>query len=555
MINMLGLNEILFLIFIIVTGAIWGIGLYNRSRIFLHMIQLEGYKNEDYIHWVKEYSHKAFSRKINLSFYTIAIISIIFMLLTFFFQSYIISISYGAVWAALMILSIDFKKEDTKKDLVFTSRAKRLFVANFVVGAVELGLILSVYISLVEKAQLYYPIVLFTLTLIYYYSPYNMYLGNIIAIPVEKRVNRHYYEMAYTKIRSLENLKIVGITGSYGKTSTKYITSKILEEKFKTIKTPESYNTSMGISKVINNTLTDEYEAFIVEMGAKNIGDIHEVAKLSNPQIGVITSIGPTHLDTFVSVENIMKTKYELIEELPADGIAIFNYDNEYSKRLADKTFKEKILYGMENIEDLDLFATDIEVSKEGSVFTLNDKAGNSVACKTKLLGRHNISNILAGAAIGKAMGVSMEEIATGISKVDPVPHRLNIMNPATGVIVIDDTFNSNPVSSKAALEVLNQFNDGKKIIITPGMIELGEDENKENRTFGKNIAKICDYVILIGKNRTKPIYEGIMEEGFSKDKIFVVNNLDEATNALQGFVKPKDAVLFENDLPDTFNE
>ncbi len=549
------MSDVSFFIMIILTGIIWSSGLYLRSRFFLHMIQLEGYKNKDYLSWIKEYKHRAYSKNVNMSFNIIAIISVTFIILTFFFQNYIITIFYGGIWLLLMTLSISFKKEASKKDLIFTPRAKRLFAANFIAALLELGLILTVYILLVENAPFYYPIILFTLTLIYYYSPYNMYLGNIIAAPVEKSVHRYYYEMAYKKIRRFEKLNIIGITGSYGKTSTKYIANKILEQKFKTLKTPASYNTPMGISKVINDTLTDEYEAFVVEMGLRYIGDIQELARLANPKIGVITAIGPTHLQTMKSIENIMKGKYELIEELPADGIAIFNYDNEYLKRLADKTFKEKILYGMEDIEKLDLFATDIKVSEEGSVFTLNDKEGNSIICKTKLLGRHNISNILAGAAVGKAMGLNMEEISTGISNLESVPHRLQLMNPHTGVVVIDDTFNSNPVSSKAALEVLSQFKEGKKIIITPGMIELGEDEYKENKIFGKNIAKTCDYAILVGHNRTKPIYEGIMEEGFSKDRLFVVSSLDEATKILQSFVKPKDVVLFENDLPDTFNE
>src|SRR5690606_36449287 len=123
---------------------------------------------------------------------------------------------------------------------------------------------------------------------------------------------------------------------------TKFITSTILKQKYKVLSTPESYNTPMGLSKVINNELTEEYQVFIAEMGARNIGDIKELAQLTKPKIGVITSIGPAHLETFKNIENIMKTKYELIEELSIDGIAIFNYDNEYVKKLADKTFKEK---------------------------------------------------------------------------------------------------------------------------------------------------------------------------------------------------------------------
>lgn len=552
---MQSIEIISFILGIIVTGLIWGLGVFMRGRFFLHMLQLEGYDNDDYLNWIKKYNYRAYPRKNVLLFGLIAIISAAYIVSSFFMQNYVMLIIYAVAWVAIMLLSIDFKKEEAKKDLVFTPRAKRLFTFYFVVCAIELLIVLALYILFAEKIIFFYPIILYTMTMIFFYSPHNMFFGNILVAPIEKKVHRYYYNMAYQKVREFKDLKIVGITGSFGKTSTKFITASILQEKFKTLKTPESYNTPMGISKVINNTLTADYEAFVVEMGAKQIGEIQEVAKLASPQIGVLTSIGPTHLETFKNVENIMKTKYELIEELPPDGIAIFNYDNEHIKRLADKTFKEKILYGMVDVENLDLYATDIEVTELGSQFVLKDKDGNSIECKSKLLGRHNISNLLAGAAIGKALGLTFEEISKGIAKVEPVPHRLQLINPGTGVIIIDDGFNSNPVSSKAALEVISQFKEGRKIIMTPGMIELGDKEEEENKIFGKNIAKTCDYVILIGKNRTKPIFDGIMEEGFSKEKVFVVNSLDEATKTLQGFVRPKDVVLIENDLPDTFNE
>ncbi|MTI46955.1 MAG: UDP-N-acetylmuramoyl-tripeptide--D-alanyl-D-alanine ligase [Firmicutes bacterium] len=552
---MLNTESILFVLGLLITFGIWGLGTFIRGRFFLHMIQLEEYNNINYLNWIKEYNYRAYSKKTMFSFSLIAIISSIYLILSFFIQNYIMLIIYVLIWTMALLSGINFKKEEAKKDLVFTARAKRLFAGYFVSCGIELLVILAIYLLVSSQIIFYYPVMLFTMALIYFYAPYNMYFGNLLDIPIEKRIHRHYYEMAYNKIRKFEDLKIVGITGSYGKTSTKFITSTILEEKFKNLKTPASYNTPMGISKVINDTLTADYETFVVEMGARRIGEIEEVAKLANPQIGVITSIGPTHLETYKNIENIIKTKYELIEELPPDGIAIFNYDNDYVKRLADKTFKEKILYGMEDIENLDLYAENIEISEAGSTFILKDKEGNSVECRSKLLGRHNISNLLAGAAIAKSIGMTFEEIAKGIVKIQPVPHRLQLMNPGTDVIVIDDTYNSNPVSSKAALEVLDQFKEGNKVIITPGMVELGDKEEEENKILGKNIAKTCDYIILVGKKKTKPIYEGIMEEGFSKDKVFVVNSIDDATKTLQTFVKPKDIVLFENDLPDTFNE
>ena len=222
---------------------------------------------------------------------------------------------------------------------------------------------------------------------------------------------------------------------------------------------------------------------------------------------------------------------------------------------MADKTFKEKILYGLEDIKNLDVYADDIVVSEFGSIFTLRDKNGNNVSCSTKLLGKHNIYNILAGACVAISMGMSFDEISKGISRIEPVPHRLNIINPGTGIIIIDDAFNSNPIGTRAALEVISQFKEGRKIIVTPGMVELGAMEEEANREFGINIGKVCDFVILVGEKRTKPIYEGLMESNFNPSNIFIVNNLDEASERLGKITRAKDVVLFENDLPDNYNE
>ncbi|WP_262430957.1 UDP-N-acetylmuramoyl-tripeptide--D-alanyl-D-alanine ligase [Paratissierella segnis] len=482
----------------------------KRTDESLHISQLEGYEYEHYLAWIKNNRDKAYSLNKN--------------------------------------------NRPVKKPLVMTNRAKRLFNTNYVINIIFFIITAILFVSLLRD---YIAILLMIIVLgiLYYLQPLTMALATLVMEPIEKKINMGFYVSAQKKIKTREDLKVVGITGSFGKTSTKFIVGAILEEKFNVLNTPESYNTPMGLSKVINNELSSEHEVFIAEMGAKKIGEIREVAQLAQPQIGVLTSIGPVHLETFKNIDNILKTKYELIEELPTDGIAIFNYDNEYIKKLADKTFKEKILYGMENTENLDIYADDIEVSELGSRFTLKDKEGNSVRCKTKLLGKHNIYNILAGACVGKALGLTFEEIARGIDRIEPIPHRLNIINPGTGIIVIDDAFNSNPIGSKAALEVISQFKEGKKIIVTPGMIELGEIEESANREFGVNIGKVCDYVILVGEKRTRPIYEGLMETNYNKSNIFTVNNLDEATVQIAKIAKPKDVVLFENDLPDNYSE
>lgn len=484
-----------------------------RSKDSLHISQLEGYDPEQYKKWLDNNKDKA----------------------------------YG----------YNKSSQPVKKALVFTQRATRLFRANMLLTAIVVIIPSLLYIFIDNNLSIYVFIVILALLsyIVYRLQPFFIYLSTAIMKPVEEKINMGFYVNAQRIIKEREDLNVVGITGSFGKTSTKFIVGTILSEKFNVLNTPESYNTPMGLSKVINNTLNPNHEVFVAELGAKVIGEIREVAELVQPKIGVLTSIGPVHIETFKNIDNIMKTKYELIEELPTDGVAIFNYDNEYIKKLADKTFKEKLLYGLEDIEMLDIYADDIVVSELGSTFTLRDKEGNNISCTTKLLGKHNIYNILAGACVAKTLGLSFEEISRGIAKIEPIEHRLNIINPGTGIIIIDDAFNSNPIGTKAALDVLSQFKEGKKIIVTPGMIELGEMEEAANREFGVNIGKVCDYVILVGEKRTKPIYEGIMETNYKEANIFVVNNLEEATSQIGKIAKPKDVVLFENDLPDNYSE
>ncbi|WP_409227903.1 UDP-N-acetylmuramoyl-tripeptide--D-alanyl-D-alanine ligase [Gudongella sp. SC589] len=483
----------------------------KRTKDSLHMVQLEGYLADHYLKWLSMNKKKAYSLSGN--------------------------------------------EAPIKKPLVMTQRATRLFRANFIISAVFVALPSILVYSVTSNLIMGVGLLVVAMAAVYYYQPLVMVLSTMVMKPIEDNINMGYYRAAQNKVKSRENLEVVGVTGSFGKTSTKFIVGTILSQRFNVLNTPESYNTPMGLSKVINNDLSDEHEVFVAEMGAKKIGEIREVAQLAQPRIGILTSIGPVHMDTYKNIDNIMKTKYELIEALPTDGIAVFNYDNEYVKKLADKTFKEKMLYGLENVEELDIYAEDIVVNEKGSEFTLRDKEGNSVRCKTRLLGKHNIYNLLAGACASKILGLSFEEISMGIEKIEPVEHRLNLIESANGVIIIDDAFNSNPVGTKAALEVLSQFREGRKIIVTPGMIELGEMEESANREFGVNIGKVCDYVILVGEQRTKPIYEGLMETSFNPSNIFVVNNLQEATEEIGKITKPKDVVLFENDLPDNYSE
>ena len=446
--------------------------------------------------------------------------------------------------------------KDINSTLVMTKRATRLYrfnlIFNFFISFIFIFLINRYVFSREGNIGKY--IILILIYVIYYvsfdkYQEYIFYISASIMKPFEDAINKSFFNEAKEKMKTLDDLKVIGIAGSFGKTSTKFITSTILKEKFNVLETPESYNTTMGVSKIINDELNDSYDIFITELGARSIEEIEVLTDLLQPDIGVITSIGPVHLETFKNIDNIMKTKFELIEDLPTKGVAVFNYDNEYIKKLADKTFKEKINYGIENSENLDIFAEDIIISHEGSEFTLKDKNNNSIKCRTKLLGKHNISNILAGASIALSLGLSLEEIKTGISKIEPIDHRLNVKKIKNNITVIDDSYNSNPIGAKAALDVISHFKEGKKIIVTPGMINLGMMELDANFEFGNNIAKVCDYVILIKNESSKYVYEGIISQNYNKDNIIIVEDAKQASKEVFKIAKEKDIVLFESDI------
>ncbi|MPM03089.1 UDP-N-acetylmuramoyl-tripeptide--D-alanyl-D-alanine ligase [bioreactor metagenome] len=541
---------------ILLFTACWFLLCALKLKFSLHMVQIEGYDLYKYTEWMNSHKDKIYTIKDKAYALISAVNGVFFVIVSIKGDNNLYSYSIASsIFTSLFLYLGNRTKYESKKPLVFTSRAKRLYGISMGLVAADFLIVLLLVKVFLKDVTDYFPLWAGILSVVYYFCSYYMAGAIYIANPIEKNINQKYYTVASNKIKNMKNVKSIGITGSYGKTSTKFFSATILSEKYKVLNTPESYNTPMGISKIINNDLDENFDIFIAELGATKVGDIDEVAKLTNPEIGIITSIGPCHLETFKSIDNIMRTKYELIENLPDDGVAIFNYDNEYVKKLADKTFKEKILYGIENIEDTDVFATDIKVSSKGSTFSLCINGLGTIECETRLLGAHNIHNILAGAAIAKVMGLTLQEIKMGISKIESVEHRLQLIDPGTGVIVIDDAFNSNPDGAKAALDVLDSFKDNRKIIVTPGMVELGEIEEKENEKFGENIAKVCDIAILVGKKRTTPIYNGLKRKTFNEDNLYVVNSLDEASELMKTLTKVGDVVLFENDLPDTYNE
>lgn len=346
-----------------------------------------------------------------------------------------------------------------------------------------------------------------------------MILASVLLIPVEKGIQQRYINDAKRILRSMPDLKIVGITGSYGKTSTKHYLTRILDEKYDVLMTPGSYNTPMGVVRTVREFLKPYNQIFVCEMGAKQKGDIKEICDIVHPEMGIVTAVGPMHLESFKTIDNVRDTKFELVDALPAGGCAVVN--NDFEPCAGREVSNVRTLrYGITNPEGCDYIATDIRYTQAGTAFTVKGPDGFSLDLETRLLGECNVSDLLAALVIALQLDVPEEKIRYAVASIDQVEHRLSIKQTPSGVTIIDDAFNSNPAGSKMAIDVLAHFKDGKRIIVTPGMIELGSEQDTLNEAFGRYIGENLDVAIVVGEYNRDAIVRGIKESVRHKESV-----------------------------------
>ncbi|MDE7135762.1 MAG: UDP-N-acetylmuramoyl-tripeptide--D-alanyl-D-alanine ligase, partial [Muribaculaceae bacterium] len=346
---------------------------------------------------------------------------------------------------------------------MWTNRAKRIYTAMW---ALSLILMAVTFILVIQGDDLFTALKDTAMVGLAFavISPCILLISNVLLKPVEKYINSRYYNDAARILRSMPELKIIGITGSYGKTSTKHYLNRILSEKFDTLMTPGSYNTTMGVIRTVREYLKPYNEVFIVEMGAKQPNDIKEICDLVHPTMGIVTAVGEQHLESFKTIENIQRTKFELIDALPSDGFGVVNDDFEY---VANRPVSnvECVRYAVQNKINADYIAKDITLDHTGTTFTISGK-GKELTLHTRLVGECNISNLMAAVIIAMHMGVEDEKIKYAVDRIDQVEHRLNMKRTPGGVTIIDDAFNSNPTGSRMALDVLGAMKSGKLIVV-----------------------------------------------------------------------------------------
>ena len=544
---------------VILISTIWWAGTLIQVYRLAHYYQIEEYKSGRFLLWMG----RGWRRWLPPRSLAAVVVGLAGSLLdTIPGQANVVALviavaaSGFAVWPA--------SREPAKKAFVPTPRAMRMIVAGGVLVSAIAGAMAFAFLPR-EVSRFVLPVSLMAGLLLFLAAPAWLMLGNTLMQPVEALLRRRFIAQAKTTLARIDPI-VIGITGSYGKTTTKVILHHLLSQRYNVYATPKSYNTMMGLCLAINNDLADDYsiEYFIAEMGMYTMGEIRRLTQLTPPDIGIMIDVGPQHLERAGSMENIARAKYELIEGLPPDGLGIFNWDNSWIRRMIEREYPQQRIAVSKTVapdavtqpmRDLGLrfIATDIVQTLDGLHFTLHDVvAGENVTIQTPLLGEHNVTNIMLATAVALHTGISLRDVAHRARTLQPAESRLVRQLTASNITIINDGYSANPVGAKGALELLGMYPQ-QRVLVTPGMVELGSEQEAANTELGRVAAAHATEVFLVNEALAAPIAAGLSEAGFPAERVHRVASLDEAISWYQTYLHSGDVVLFLNDLPDTY--
>ncbi|SES33933.1 Mur ligase family protein [Salipaludibacillus aurantiacus] len=522
------------MVLFIFTLIAWILPVTIKTKGSVHMLQVNSYRNERYIKWMGSHRTKVFLR--------LEVLYALPLVLHVITDS--VTVSLGAAIAVFVLLFFNnlSNKPEEKKSLVYTPRVQRLLGATYIIY----GLTASVSISVAGFFSIFAALFILVLAAVFPY--YIVLLANTINRPIEARISRRFINDAKRLLKASPGLTVIGITGTVAGANVKHFVQTVLSSKYNVLMTPENHTSKFGIARTINEQLKSYHDIFIAEMSAEQEGEIREICDLVTHKYGILTDIYAQIPDT---LENMKKTKYEIVETLPEqEGAAFLNIDDENIMSWEPQNPCRKIYYGIDR-EDADLRASNIKFSGKGMSFTVTTADGKKETFITKLLGRHHIYNILAAAAVGLEMGLSLKQMAGAVKKMAAVPHNLELKRSSGNITMIDDSYNSNPVGSKAAIDVLGHM-AGYRILITPGIIETGGNAYEINKEWAGYSADKCDYIILVGKKQTEPLQDGLKEAGYPDQKLYVAENLQDAMQHMYKMAPADSIVLLENDHPET---
>ncbi len=452
------------------------------------------------------------------------------------FFKFMIYIQFVLIVGLIFLL---FKKKIIDKIIPFkiTHRIKRFLIEYTVIYGLFSFLCLLFHCPFLWIFILYY-IVFFPFFFI------TCWVHNML----EKIILNHYKKLATKKLKSLENLKIIGITGSFGKTSTKNYTQHLLESDYHVLSTPKSFNTLNGILSVINQKLNLSHQILLLELGIDKPHGMEKFIRLFDFDIATVVAIGPQHLSTFHSIDNIEKEKMKLLTHLNERQIAILNIDDPRIQKYQNTLKAKKIT--VSSHQKADIYATHVVVQLSGISFKLHI-FNKSYAVTTHILGKNHLNDILIAVAIAKANHIEDKTIISKMTTLKNTKHRLEYKKEHSWEI-IDDSYNSNFDGFIDALSIL-QLSKNKKILITPGLIELNKSHANMNEQLTDYIQKSVDLVCFVGENATPMIHQW-KEKQYDTKKMQEFTSFKDAMNFLKvHYANQKITILIENDLPETY--
>ncbi len=430
--------------------------------------------------------------------------------------------------------NLDWYKLTKRNKLTITPKSILLFVLTVFLF---LALVLTIL-----RSEVYWLLMSLWLALAYFSLPLIISFSLIFIFPIDQFFKKRKIKKAGKILESCDKLKVIGITGSFGKTTLKNILEHVLRERYSVVKTEGNINTDIGVADFViaNRDLLKRADFFIVEMGAYKPGDIKKLAQMVQPNFSFLTGIGTSHLERFGSVENIIKTKFELVEN--TKQISFLNADNQYVwegyQKFHPKSCQLTIKKEVKDIQKLPDFQG-LKFKYKKDIF------------RTKLLAEHNIELFILAIDFAEQIGLETKQIKKGIENVLPVKHRLQpIFNHNTNIWVIDDSYNGNYNGFLGGIDVISEHK-GRKVVLTPGIVEQGKISEKIHQKIGKKYAQNVDLVLLIDNLATRFIIKGMKAGGFRNFKIY--KNTIDAHEDLQNVLQSGDVILFQNDLSDNY--
>lgn len=451
-----------------------------------------------------------------------------------------------------------FPSNSLRKKAIFTKKAILLIALNFIQKLIvlfALGFLLNTVFNNIF-------VLIVTLLIVFYifdiFSFVFLIQAKDLLSPIDHYTKKQMIKKAKAKLLLLPDLKIIGITGSYGKTTMKETLYDFLKEQYNVVKTEGNNNTPLGISRTILNKLTKNTDIFIVEMGEYVKGDVKALCEIAQPDISVITGINEAHLERYLTMENAISTKFEIVEYAKPGALVLLNADDlltidNYKKYTKDNKI-EFFSSRNNSMSDYKISNYEFDQNGNGQSFKLSLGQEELGTIKTTVLGEYIIGNIIAGYILGKHFNISDSKLKYAANNLKGVEHRLQpIYNNQSNILVIDDTYNGNSDGFKEGINMLNKFEKRRKVYVTPGLVETGDLAEQLHLEIGKNLSNVADLVILVKNSVTGFIAKGLVDNGFSEDKIVWYDNSKNVWEELNNNIKSGDVVMLQNDWSDNY--